>query len=345
MYPRLTIFVLLAVVVAGCAGTIGSAAGAVPRPVIEQSLDTLDDPETQRAIADVLSSPEYRDATRALLGNVTDGALDALSEEERRTRLGELTDAFVAKMSESLGEAMRRDLAPAIATVAARTMDRAITEALSEDNRALLAQTVAEIARGVVVALAASLREELAPALRDLLEDEEVKQAIGGTAREISREIIIGLDDGFREIERRDERGARPDTILSRVQDFANEGVGLMQIGLIALAGVAAVLAIWLVFLVVRSRSAAAENRRREAAVLSLLEAVKSAERKPWGAELRGLLRESFRDNERAEYLRQVLRQNRHLRLADIDEHEEALGNGRGPAVHAGERASHRDSR
>jgi hypothetical protein len=301
----------------GCGAAIGEAAGAVPGPVIEGSLDELDNPETQRQIADVLSSPAYRDATDELLGNLTDGTLDALSDEERRARIAELTDHFVAKMGESLGQTMRRDFAPAIATIVARTMDESIEHALSEENQARLAAMIAAIAREAVAALATAVREELAPAVSELLRDEEVKGAVGEVTRQVARDIVLGLEDGFQEIERRDERGHRPETVLTRLQDFANEGVGWMQVGLVALVLLATALAVAWIFAHRRGRTAQAEAARRELALVAMLEAMKSAEGTAWAPELRALLKKTFRDNEHAEYLRELLRKNRHLRLED----------------------------
>jgi hypothetical protein len=313
-------FVFAASLASACAGTIGEAAGAVPRPVIEESLDTLDDRGVQQQIADVLSSPEYRDATDELLGNLADGTLDALSDEERRERLAELTDAFVAKMGESLGATMRRDLAPAVGAMIARTMDQSIEHALSEENRERIGAAIAAITREAIAALVVAVREEVAPAVAELLRDEEVKTAASEITRQMARDIVLGLEDGFQEIERRDERGNRPETIFTRLQDLANEGFGWMQFGLIALGVATTVLLVAWVIAWRRARSARADAARRDAALLAMLEAMKSTEGQKWGPELRAILKKSFRDNERAEYVRELLRKNRHLRLGDIDD-------------------------
>src|SRR5262245_51160352 len=84
---------------AGCGGPIAEAVGSMPRPAIQESLRTFEDPETRRMLAEVLSMPEVRGASRELISNLTDGTLDALDDDQRRERIAALTDRFVADVS------------------------------------------------------------------------------------------------------------------------------------------------------------------------------------------------------------------------------------------------------
>lgn len=319
-----------AVMLAGCAhhaGAIaGEMAGEVPEPLIQESLRTLGDEETRELIADVLGMPEVQDATRELIGSVTDGAIDALTEEERAARLSELSTAFVARVSDTLADVIERDIGPAVVQTLARALDASLRTILSDRTIERLSEAIGIVAQQSAAALAvamreelgpamrAALREDLGPALRDAMASPETQEVIADTTRTMSREMVLGVQDAFEEIEAR-EGSQQTNTILTRLQDVAGGGFDFLRVALIALALALLVALLFLVRAIARAREHEAEAHRREAAMVALTEAIKSTEDRPWSRELLDLLKDSFRDNEHADYLRDVLRRNRHLRV------------------------------
>lgn len=325
-----------ALALGGCAHQAGSLAGAmaeeVPEPLINESLRTLADEDTQHLIGQVLGMPEIQGATRDLISNVTDGALDALSDEERAARLAELSSAFVTQVSMTLADVLEREVAPAMMRTMSRALDASLNRILSDETTDRMAAAVANLATESTAALAIAVREELAPAMRAALEDPAVQEMIAGTTRTMSRGMVLGVQDAFEEIEAR--RGPeQTNTILTRLQQAAGPGYDILQVALVALLIGLLVLLGLLLRAIARSREHAAEAHRREAAILALTEALKSTEDRPWSRELLELLKESFRDNEHAVYLRDVLRRNRHLRMGrrgGPDDREEPGGGGPG---------------
>ncbi|MDQ3034628.1 MAG: hypothetical protein M3Y87_19620 [Myxococcota bacterium] len=318
----------------GCAthaGAIaGEMAGEVPEPLIQESLRTLADDETQELIAEVLGMPAVQDATRELIGNVTDGAIEALTNEERAARLTELSQQFVARVSDTLADVIERDIGPAMVQTLTRALDASLRRILSDETIERMSQAVALVAQQSAAALAVAVREELGPALRAALREDlgpalreamaspETQEVIADTTRTMSRGMVLGVQDAFEEIEAR-EGPQQTNTILTRLQDFAGGGLNILQFALAALALALLVALLFLVRAIAKAREHEAEAHRREAAMIALTEAIKNTEDRPWSRELLDLLKDSFRDNEHADYLRDVLRRNRHLRVGGRD--------------------------
>lgn len=303
---------LVSLSLAGCGGVgalAGEAGGALPEPVIEETLRTLDDEETQRQIIELLRRPGVQEATRELVANITDGTLDALSEEERAARITELADAFVLRIA----DAVERDIGPAMTRAVAETLEESLRRALSEENAAALSETVTGIARQSTAALAVAVREELGPAMRDAfrdaLDDPETRALISDASRVIARAMVLGVQDGFEEIEER-AGPHQTDTVVTRLQEMAGEGfdLGQLLLFLILLAMLAVV--IYLARSVVKERRGEAEAESREAALATLIAAIKSTEGRPWSPELTEMLQASLKDDEPSVYLRELLRKS-----------------------------------
>lgn len=322
---------------AGCAHTAGAIAGEVageaaaeaPEPFVTETVKALGDPETQRAIAELFASPAVQDATRELIGGVTDGTLAALTDEARAARLAELSERFVARVSDAIADTLERDVGPALAQAMGRTIDATLREILDERTTEQIGAAVAVVARESTAALALAVREELGPAMRATLRDElipamaealeapETQAAIARTTRTLSREAVLGVQDAFEQIERRSGHPAQEETILTRLQGWAGEGFDFMQLALLVLLVILLVLVAWLVRSTARARAreaeaqaGQAETRGRDAAIVALTEAIRKSE-SPWSDDLLSLLSASFRDPEEAARLRAALERQR----------------------------------
>jgi hypothetical protein len=297
----------------------------VPEPLITESLRTLSEDQTREMVVDVLGMPEIREATRELIGHVTDGTIDALSEQSRADRLTEVSEQFVLRISTALASMLERDVGPAMVRTLSRGLDTSLRRILSEETQSQIGVAVARVAQQSTAALAVAVRDELgpamraawendvAPALRSELTNPETQLVIADTSRTMSRGVILGIQDAFEEIDAR--KGRAPDTILTRLQEAAGAGFGVLQWGLVVLLIALLVLFGFLVRATAQARKHEAEAYRREAAIVALTEAIKSTESKSWSPELLDLLKASFRDSEHAAYIRDILRRNRHLRV------------------------------
>ncbi|UJR83423.1 hypothetical protein [Sandaracinus amylolyticus] len=302
----------------GCAHTAGTVAGEVaeemPEPLIESTLDELRDEDTRRAFVEVLSNPEVQEATRALIANVTDGTLDALSDEERAARIADVSNRFVASVSDALAGSLERDIGPALAQTMSRALDASLRRILDEESTQRIAAAVSRVAQESAVALAVAMREEIGPAMRaaltDAMHDPEAQRAIAVTMRTLSREVVLGVQDAFEEIEARD-RAQRPDTPLTRIQDWAEEGAGTLQIVLVVAVLALLALVAWQVHTTARARAQEAQAQRREAAIVALTEALRNAQSRPESAQLLESLERAFGRRRGREFLRELLERSR----------------------------------
>ncbi len=330
---RGTIWLALAAL-PGCAHAMGELAGtaaatAAPE-AIHASLDTLDTAATRRQILDILGSPEVQTAAQLLMARLTDGALDALTSADRAKRITALSTGFVTTIAESVSQSLHTSLGPEIALMVSNSMDAALQQALSPENQARMASLVAAVLERSVITLAASvnsglrptmrtvLREDIGPALRDALRDKDTQQGLADTMRLLTRQAVLGMQDGFAEIDARTKAGSGPPTLMSRLQVLAADGSTLTRWIAVVLAILVALLAVWLFRTRTRVSHATKETARRESALLSLAQALKATEARPWSHELREVLDEALRDDEKAEYLHELWRKNKAVRLAPV---------------------------
>lgn len=266
-------------------GAIGeqAAAGATPA-VIEGSLDTMAERENRTRLVQILGSPEVEDAARELSARVTDGTLAALTQEQRFERVTAATNAFIAKVSEAMSEQLHETVAPEIARTVAMSTDAAIRRALSGANLEQLGSAIALLAERAVTAILASVRaeiramvrEELGPALRDELRDPETQRVLGQTARTMSKQVVLGAQEGFETLNAREDAGRARATVLTRLQDMTSRGNSMMTLVVVVLLLLVLVVGGWVARSWLRVRGALATAKTREVALVGELEALRA---------------------------------------------------------------------
>ncbi len=324
---------LLALVASsGCAHAMGelagSAAATATPEVVHAGLAAVDTAETRRQVLEILASPDVQKAAQLLMARLTDGTLDALTTGDRANRIAALSSWFVTHIAESVSRSLHADLGPEIAQVVSASVEASLQQALSPENQARMASAVAVLVQQSVTTLAASvnselrptmraiLREDLGPALRDALGDKTTQEALAGAMRVLTRQAVLGMQDAFVEIDAREKAGRGPPTLMSRLQALAVDGSNLTRYVAAVLAVLVALLAVWLFRTRRRATHATREVERRQAALLSLSQALKTTEGRPWSDELREVLENALRDDAKAEYLHELWRDNKAVRLA-----------------------------
>lgn len=343
--PCALVLVLATAMTTGCAHEAGAIGAEVARQAtptaIETSLRALDEEENQRVLAHILESPQIELATERLVARVTDGTLAALTDQERSVRVAQFAHAFAGEIGAEMGEQLRVNVGPEVVAMVGRAVDVSLARALREDNQTRIGEAVANIAResASAVALAfmqemrpqlrAMLREDLIPAMRDGLRDPEMQRALGETTRTMTSQVVLGMQDAFEQLDARHAQRQGRDTILTQLQGLAKGGSMLARWFAIGLGAVSILLIVWLLRTRSRASALTTESDRREAAIVMLAQAIKATEEKPWAHELRSILKDTFRDNEHADYLRDVLRRQKDLRLSN----EDTPGDARRPMV------------
>lgn len=271
---------LVLVSIAGCAPAIsaGTKAG------VKGSLQALNEKENQVALSEAVTSPEVQAALADVGESLTHGLVDALEEELRGANASELATG-VGDRTESV---IRDSIAPGVADVVKRSVEASLETAASEESlehtRSIAAAATDAAVRSMTAALADGIREDIRPALAELdvelapmatraLSDEELKQALGAIAYEVSREIVLGSEGALDTIQREQDPGGDGSF-------FGNLGTNL-GIGWAALVAFVAALAIGLVALVIlvvkgnaQRRHLERDSRHRESMMMALMNSV-----------------------------------------------------------------------
>ena len=243
---------------------------------IEETLRALNDPENQELMRRLVNDPELRQAAHDFTAAITGGALDGLTEEARHRKIQELSQAYIRTLASTLSKSLDEDISPAVTRTVESIMGGAIAAAVSPENRRLTASFVDSVARSAMTALMQStarglrddlgpalgkvITEDLKPALADLLTTQS-QQAIGGLVRQITKDAVLGANDGMSEL----GISLRPN---------AGDGLGIFGWLALILGLVVLILAIWLGRTIYTRRSLEQERARSERMLLNVLRTI-----------------------------------------------------------------------
>ncbi len=307
---------------AGCSHTVGqivgeAAAHATPA-VIDASVDALHEPAMRQQLLEIIQSSEVQRAVQLLMARLLDGTLDALTGEARAARLAQLADRLAASMAEAVGRTLHAQLAPEITAAVAQGVTAALQSATTPENEARIGALVTLTVERAVATLASQLRptlrvvlrEDVGPALRDALNDKATQDALAQAMRGLTRQAVLGMQDGLAEIAARQKAPEGAPSLLEQLQALAADGSHLARWAALVLAALVAGLLVWLARTRARVAHATRVANRHEASLLALARAVQSTDGQPWAGELRAVLDAALGDDAQAEPLRALWRKD-----------------------------------
>lgn len=295
-----------------CVPLAGRAAGRATQSTVDQ----LAEPRTREVMAEFLSDPEVQGAARDISATIAGGIVDEVAQPERLERVGASLDDFLAVAAGSAGTRA----AEAFAARSPEVTRAFLGAASTEQGRAQVSAVAGAVTQGVARSLSQEIEREIGPAMREVIRtdiskavaeglDDNVNEALGRTARTISREVVLGSQEALAEL------GSREGSVLGGVRRSAKLGIGLFKLlSLLFGVGLIVLFALYLRTLL-KERRFERVSEDREAALLLLASTIKVAHGRPWGAELRELLREEMRDEPAAETIRKLLREHPELRV------------------------------
>jgi hypothetical protein len=290
---------------------VESAGRGLTRGVIGGAVDTFAGTTRPSAAS---AGPGTRPAGVAgAAGDIGQDLAPALESLVRRAVAAGMDEAFGPPRREASRKAAR-DIASTITEASVEGVATGVNEQLGPGVRSLLTEQIGPglgdvVRQHVGPAVADVVRDEVAPALREAVArqanelgpaidgaaGDRLERVAGETSRVVSREVVLGLQDGLREAGVLDANGrATGFGPLGQARDAVSTGLNLATVLAIALglAVVALGLVLWITLS--RTRRARAEAEQREAGARRLAEAVRAAEARPWGGELRELLRQEL---------------------------------------------------
>lgn len=207
--------------------------------VIDETLDTFENPARQDRIADLMTTRAMRDAQEALVSGLMDATIESLQEDERRARLASVAE----KYTEAIGAAIIGDVSARLDRERG-ALQGAIAAAISSGTRAAMHELVR------------ALDQELGPALREIVAEQ---------ARAAGRGVVEGATDALTENEGRDQEGG----VVTDVSRLARRGTELATALAIAFGLATVFLLVWIAKLLAeanREKQRARSRRRRPVA-------------------------------------------------------------------------------
>jgi hypothetical protein len=241
----------------GCAETIRQGAKEAAPAAVKGGAEAASRPSVRDDIATLLGDRKIHDAASNLSEAVVDGALDALSDEERVARMKEVSTALAAQLGPAIAQAIRKDIGPVISATVADAVHLSIERALDESTEQRLQAIAVAVSRGAAQGFSESLSEV------DGQPNPRVRQATTQLVREMSREAAFGFEDAVRQAEQQrangDRRSGNVLALAGRTADFTLSGVPL--IARLVAGGIFLALVAGLVFALLALRRQARAHR------------------------------------------------------------------------------------
>jgi hypothetical protein len=234
---------VLALCVCGCGmPSIKDTTKAATAGVLDQSVEALEDARARQRIETIVSSPEMQRAMRDIAGGFTDGVTGSLTGEDSTRRIALLTQVIATAAARGAIESVLGEMTSAknqtrMGEMAASTATAGTRAVMEEMTRQLAIMTMT-----LGPALRTTLRDDVAPGLRDAVGNPEITTALAATAFEVSRQVVLGTNQGMADLEARHRKEGTLAKLTALLANFSWLLPFLLGLGL---ATVVVVLVMW----------------------------------------------------------------------------------------------------
>lgn len=241
-----SLVILGALAATGCASTVEKVARQTTPAIIEEGVNKVADPQTQRKVVESIDEELVEKAARRITAGVVDGTLDAFADGERNARVSKIADKFVLPLS-------IQTIEPQAITSA---IHAAMETALGPDGQVKMERFSAALSKSLIAGLAEGAGDQIGPGVGD-----RINESLGKSAREIAKQATLGFQDAISESEAKRKKGEADASVLSFAGKAAEAGIS----GITILAGIAVLTAVALgvALLVVVRRARTLPPRRR----------------------------------------------------------------------------------
>lgn len=317
-----TAFLLVSLAGIGCVSAEGVTRRAVPA-AIDSSVNYLEDPEAQKKIVRLMEDPQIREAAHDLTAALVGGALDGATEEERQARLREVTGQFIDTVAAAAARNLREDISPAMSQAAAASVQRVLSTAMSPKSREQAAAMVDAVTRSAITAMTEStgrgLRDDIGPAMAKVIRADitpAMREAVTSDllpvvflmSREMSRGLVVGAAEGFRELDVEHKLGAYEGSVWTRLDMLLHKGIKLSQIVAWGLGFLVLIFGVLFGRAVLLRRRIEAERARSERILLGLMQGLQQGSDKPDVEHLLADLRAQHPDLADEDYFKELSR-------------------------------------
>ena len=303
--PKLLLGCLLAAIAAGCAPAVEHVTEATVKPAVGSGLEELTEEENKQRVNELLELEGVEAAGESMGRGLTMGSLSALvglQDELEAIDLEGRTGAAFELMAKHVDD----DLRPVLQQLAA-SMTQAVLDVVgSPENRQQAQLLAAAVTDAVMEAIADGLRGEMGPAVQEMLVDhvgpgiqqmldDDFNEALGETARVVSRKVAVGAAEGLREagVVQPDEP-TLVELFAQRVVDLGDALGWMFWVLVLVFFALFVVFVGWAARLMFQARDVKKKSDLRDETVVRLAEAIRRVEHN--GENERELLREVERE-------------------------------------------------
>jgi hypothetical protein len=213
--------ILLAGAELGCVEAFHQSGKQVASGAIEGSAEAALDPETRRALSELMSDPVVR----------------GLTEDARIARLEVATQRMTTALGVAMAESLERDVGPALERVVARSVARSMSEALGPATEQQIERISSAATRGALLGL-------------DSLGGDAKGKEMGALARRLSEQATLGFQDAVRSASKKEDAESGEGEVLAAVGETADAALTTapwLLFGLVALVVGASGLSVYLI--------------------------------------------------------------------------------------------------
>jgi hypothetical protein len=241
----------------GCAPSVAAAAKAATQGATDQTLQSLEDARVRQQILGIVRSPEMQATIQALASGVTKGVMGTVASDDAAKRTEQLASAITETVTRTaidsvLSETTTRANEQRLQEVATLTANTAV--------RAAMSTMASELRQDVGPALGTMMREDIAPSLRGLMGDPEIRGQLGTAAFEMARQAVLGSNEGMAELEAKKPKKG----FLAHMSGVFAEGGIVLTVLLVILLGTIGVLAFGLLHMRAAARRDKIEHDVKE---------------------------------------------------------------------------------
>lgn len=305
----------LAVVAAtlGCTPAIEYVTETSVEPAVHTGLEEMTDEENKQRLEELMQLEGLEGTGERFGRGMTRGVLTAGVDLEHQLEQMELQDQLEAGFA-LIAEHLEHQLGPVLEQIAASTTRAVIQQLGRPQTRRHAELFAAAITDAVMDAIADGIRDQLGPAVHQMfveqvgpglehiiehnvgpgiqrMLDDEFNEAVGETARVVSRQAAIGATEGLVEMEVIDpEEPALLELAAERVAQTIRALGWVFWVLVAVFVALFVVFAGWAARLILQARDIKKRSDLREDTIVRLAEAIKRVERN--GPQSRELLRE-----------------------------------------------------
>ncbi len=181
----------------GCAPAVRGTAKSATEGATAGAVQSLSDPAARQRVEEIVGSPEMQKAIRELSDDITAGVTEAMTSDEVAANSERVARAITDTVTRVAVDAA---LSQAATPINERKLENAVEVATDRAVDAGMRRMAEDMPRTLGPAVGAMVHEQLAPSLRALAADPDIRASLAPLIFELSRQAVFGGNEATAEL-------------------------------------------------------------------------------------------------------------------------------------------------